>query len=156
MEKYFVKAKYKIRMLVYTALALCLLSAVGIAVCVAIGKFDSMFVWAALILFACGEFIYFFNYDGDFFIDYENHKIIASEINETSKVEAEVYFESLVGAEIIEKHDIATEFKLVKTPSCALILRGTEDNRVIPLVWFSPEQRAEILKKTKEIVGAYL
>ena len=156
MEKYFVKAKYKTRLLLYTALVLCLSSAVGIAVCVATGKLESMLVWAALILFACGEFIYFFNYDGDFFIDYENHKIIASGVNETSKIEVEVYFESLVGAEIIEKHAIETEFDLVKTPSCALILRGAEDNRVIPLVWFSPEQRAEILKKTKEIAGAYL
>ena len=68
----------------------------------------------------------------------------------------EIYFESIVSAEIMEKESLAAEFDFKRLPSHALVLRRVEKDTIIPLTWFSEEQRKEMLKEVRKIAGAYL
>lgn len=156
MEKYFVKAKRKLKLHIYPTVAFF-----GVGIIMAIVGFAaqipfSVFFAAALIFICCIDLLYVLNYDYDFCIDYKNRKILGTKQQEKGTAVMEIYFESIVGAEIMEKEALAAEFFFGKLPSHALVLRGTERDTVIPLTWFSAEQRAGMLEKTKKIAGAYL
>jgi hypothetical protein len=120
---------------------------------------EMMCAGAGFLFIGCSTLIYFLNYKYDFCIDYKNKEILASVLAEKEEEEpnsGKISFSSVISAEIMEKEALAVEFGFKKLPSHALVLRGTEKYTVISLNWFSAEQRAEILEKTKKIAGAYL
>lgn len=156
MKKYLLKAEWKLKLLLYTGLAL---SAVGVVLAV-IGFAVTMpflvVIGSGLIFGACIEFLYIFNYKYDFCIDYEKRKIFGTKQQEKERAVMEIYFESIVSAEIMEKEALAAEFGFKRLPSHALVLRRVEKDTIIPLTWFSKEQRKEMLKEVRKIAGAYL
>jgi hypothetical protein len=156
MKKYLLKAEWKLKLLLCTGLALSIAGVVLSATGFAVTMPYLVVIGAGLIFGACIEFLYIFNYKYDFCIDYEKRKIFGTKQQEKGTAVMEIYFESVVSAEIMEKEALAAEFGFKKSPSYALVLRGVEKDTVIPLTWFSKEQMKEMLKEVRKIAGAYL
>ena len=161
MKKFSLRAKNKTRLLLAAALAQILCAAASAAIFFVLAVSEAMLIGAALALGGSITFLYFFNYEYDFCIDYENQVILASvlrnkEKSEEEKNEEKIFFAVVLSAEILEKEAIEAEFGFEKAPSSALALRGAEKSMLVPLNWFSLEQRAEILEECKKIAGAYL
>lgn len=160
MKKFSLRAKNKTRLLLAAALAQILCAAASAAIFFVLAVSEAMLIGAALALGGSITFLYFFNYEYDFCIDYENQVILASFLSEKEKSEEKgeekIFFAGVLSAEILEKEAIEAEFGFEKAPSSALALRGAEKSALVPLNWFSPEQRAEILEECKKIAGAYL
>ena len=156
MEKYLMKARRKVKLHIYPTLAF-----IAIGVIMAIIGFVRqisfpVFFAAVLVFIGCMDLLYVFNYDHDFCIDYKSRKILGTKQQEKGAAVMEIYFESIVSAEILEKEALAAEFSFRKLPSHALVLRGTQRDTVIPLTWFSQKQREKMLKEVKKIAGDYL
>ena len=161
MKKFSLRAKNKTRLLLAAAAAQIFCAAAFAAVFFALAVSEAMIIGAALALGGSITFLYFFNYESDFLADYENQVIFANVLSKNEKNEEEkswekIFFAGVLGAEILEKEAVNAEFGFKKAPSCALVLRGAEKSILVPLDWFSPEQRAEILEECKKIAGAYL
>ena len=156
MKKYLLKAERKTKLLFWTASPLFAAGAVIAATGFAVTMPYLVVIGACLIFGACIEFLYIFNYKYDFCIDYEKRKIFGTKQQEKGTAVMEIYFESVVSAEIMEKEAIVAEFGFKRLPSHALVLRGVEKDTIIPLAWFSKEQMKEMHKEVRKIAGAYL
>ena len=159
MEKYWIKAERKVKLLLWTVVPMLAVGAALTVIGYAMKNGEMMCAGAGFLFIGCSTLIYFLNYEYDFCIDYKNKEILASVLAE--KVEEEpnsgkISFSSVISAEIMEKEALAAEFGFKKSPSYALVLRGTERDTVIPLTWFSEEQREKMLKEVRKIAGAYL
>jgi len=156
MKKYSLKAERKLKLHTYPTLAFFFIGVIMTIIGFAGQIPFSIFFAAAIIFISCIDLLYVLNYEHDFCIDYENRKIMGTKQQEKGTAVMEIYFESIVSAEIMEKEALTAEFGFKKSPSHALVLRGTERDTVIPLTWFSPEQGEKMLKEVRKIAGAYL
>ena len=156
MKKYSLKAERKLKLHIYPTLAFFVIGVIMTIIGFAGQIPFSIFFAAALIFVGCVDLLFVLNYEYDFCIDYEGRKILGNKQQEKGTAVMEIYFESVVSAEIMEKEALAAEFGFKKSPSYALVLRGTERDTVIPLTWFSIEQREQMLKEVRKIAGAYL